>query len=278
MPIPARWPFPAAAFNAASCERLRLANCMCSNSGFYGNNATVNKSMTISGNGHTVTLGAPITVNRAGAIVTLRRLALNGEDSVVRGIDITAATVVHIEHCVIYSFTSAGIRLNGTNSDLFVNDSIVRSNGTYGLFARGFGAAKLTVDNSRFERNGNTGLYTQSIESTVTRTVSSANLGAGIYVASGRMNVTSSTSANNDNGFVMATGSELLLESSVARGNSTNGLWAFDGTMTISNSVIANNVTGISKDGGATVLTRQNNTVTGNGTDTLGMLTPLGGT
>ncbi|MPZ55877.1 MAG: hypothetical protein GEU91_05115, partial [Rhizobiales bacterium] len=41
-------------------------------SGAYGNNATVRKSLTISGNGNTVYLGSPITVDKAGAVVALR--------------------------------------------------------------------------------------------------------------------------------------------------------------------------------------------------------------
>src|SRR5262245_51526848 len=41
-------------------------------SGFYGSNATVSKSMTISGNGNTIFLDASIVIDDADAAVTLR--------------------------------------------------------------------------------------------------------------------------------------------------------------------------------------------------------------
>jgi Right handed beta helix region len=247
-------------------------------SGFYGNNATVNRTMTVSGNGHTLTLGSAINVNSAGATVTLRRLVLNGEGSTSRGIEILAATAVHIEHCVVHGFTANGIRLNGVNSEVFVTDSIVRDNGTEGLNATGAGSAKLTVDNSRFERNGNVGLYTETIESTISRTVSSGNGGNGVHAAQNvRMNVTSSTSADNFHGYVVTNGGDIVLESSVARGNSNIGAYAFNGTVTISNSVFTHNGTGVHKLAAGTVLTRQNNVITNNGTNVIGALTPLTG-
>lgn len=47
-------------------------------SGFYGNNASINRSITIVGNGHTVSLGVPITIDGANAVVTIRNLTLAG--------------------------------------------------------------------------------------------------------------------------------------------------------------------------------------------------------
>ena len=246
-------------------------------SGFYGNNAKVNRAMTINGNGHTVMVGTPLTVNAPGGTVFLRRLVLNGEGGSQRGIEIAVATAVHIDHCVVQGFTATCIRLNGANVNVFVTDSIVRDNGSEGLNATGSGAAKLTVENSRFEGNGGIGIYAQTIESSITRSVSSGNGSNGIHALGGRMNVTSTTSAGNFHGFVVAFDGQMVLESSVSRGNSSIGAYAFDGTITISNSVFTHNGTGINKPAAGTVLTRQNNVITGNTTNTVGALTPLGG-
>jgi Right handed beta helix region len=249
-------------------------------SGFYGNNAKIQKSITISGNGHTVTLGAPITINSAGATVGLRQLVLNGENSTQHGINIVAAFSVSVEHCLIHGFTDHGIALVATSSDVFVTDTIARNNGVSGLFANGDSSTRLTVDNSRFERNGSNGISTIAIESTITRTVSSGNGGTGMTASSGSMNVTSSTAANNGTSGYGSFGARIVVESSVAHRNSLYGLEVgFGASMaTISNSVFTQNDTGIRNSGG-TGLTRQNNTVTDNTTtDVFGTWTPLGGT
>jgi hypothetical protein len=64
-------------------------------SGFYGNNATINKSLTITGNGNTVYLGAVLTINEADAVVALGGLVLNGQGTISAGVNIAAASAVH---------------------------------------------------------------------------------------------------------------------------------------------------------------------------------------
>lgn len=78
-------------------------------SGDYGNSGTVNKSLTISGNGNTVFLRNPIIIDNANAVVTLRGLTLNGQGTIANGISIVAAAVVHIENCVVHNFSQDGI-------------------------------------------------------------------------------------------------------------------------------------------------------------------------
>jgi hypothetical protein len=53
-------------------------------SGSYGNNAQVNKSMTIFGNGNTVYLNSPLTIGGGSLdhVVTLRGLVLNSQGAV----------------------------------------------------------------------------------------------------------------------------------------------------------------------------------------------------
>jgi hypothetical protein len=75
----------------------------------------------------------------------------------------------------------------------------------------------------------------------------------------------------------------MTLESSVARGNGRAGLALFGAgsTARLSNSVVTENGKGVSTDTGSTLLTRKNNTVSGNGDgpedNVVGALTPLGG-
>jgi len=242
-------------------------------SGFYGNNATINKSMTISGNGNAIVLTTPITIDRANATVALRRLVLDGQASQSTGIAIDAAARVHIEHCLIYGYSSHGIFMSSTGTALFVSDTISRDNGQSGLNAFGSGTGSLMVDNSRFENNVFHGLVAGAIEATVTRSIAAGNgssfNGSGFLVFGGaRMNVTSSTAVQNGSSGFDAGDGEMTLESVVGRGNNT-GLTVGSGqTARISNSSFTNNTTGVAN--GGTVETLTNNTIRGNVTNKSG--------
>ena len=250
-------------------------------SGDYGSNGNIGKSITISGNGNTVTIINPITVNKASATVVLRGLALNGRASADHGIRIIAARTVHVERCVVYGFPGRGIR-DQSAGNLFILDSIFRNNGNQGLSIFASGAVTVTVDNSRFENNQGgmqIGSNGGSIDVAINRTVVAGNTGDGIEVTSGaRVIITRTVAAHNSGaGYATSTGSQLTIESSAAH-NNTNGLVANANTNTrISASVFVNNVTGINNNGG-TVLTRGNNTASGNtNADTVGTLIALPG-
>ena len=253
-------------------------------SGLYGDPLTIRKSITISARGVSATLGN-VVIDNAGAVVTLQGLLFNGKNSGAEGIFITAAAAVHIEDCEIERFTGNGILLDGADTELFVTNSVSRDNGIDGLRIFGDGtSARLTVDNSRFENNAIAGLYAQGIQSTITRSLASGNAFHGIVVIDGSMNVTWTTAADNGyDGYASALTGDMTLESSVARGNGGSGLRAAGGPTPsrarISNSVFTNNATGIHVETGAEVLTRKNNTVSGNGSgpanDVVGTLTPL---
>ncbi len=227
------------------------------NSAGYGN-LTIAKFVTISGGGHTVALGTRIRINSASAVVVLRDFAMNGLRIGGSGILISNATAIHIVNVEVENYPGDGIRLNGANTKLFVADSVSRYNGSHGLFVNGGGSTPaLTVGNSGFENNA----------------------GNGLWVDGGTANVTWTTAANNSGaGYAVGGAGELTLESSVARGNANGsnaqGLFVSStGTARISNSVFTNNDVGIHNNG--TLLTRQNNTVSGNGTDLIGPPTTL---
>ena len=82
-------------------------------SGFYGNNADIKKSMTIASNGNTVYLGSSVRIEQAEAVVALRDLVLSGQGTVLNGISVFAAARVHIEGCVVHGFADNGIAVDG---------------------------------------------------------------------------------------------------------------------------------------------------------------------
>ena len=228
-------------------------------SGFYGNGAVIDKSITISGGGETVSLGGPISIADAGATVVLRGLALNGGGGTGHGIHITDAAAVHIERSVVQGYPQSGIFLDGASAELFVADSIVRGNGGVGLSVDGSGAtARVTVDNSRFENNASGLFVFGPVSSAINRSLSAGNGEHGFSAlgSGGFMVVAQSTAANNGSaGYFAGGGATLTLESSVAHGNAT-GIW---------------NPSGI-------VRTRGNNTVFNNPVSNVtGVLTPHGG-
>jgi hypothetical protein len=224
------------------------------NSANYGGNVNINRSMTISGNGHTLFLNGSLDINQAGTVVALRDLVLDGQGTVVDGIRITATSTVHIVRCTIHGFSVNGIEASADDIELFMIDSIVRANGGAGLIATGE-ASRLAIDNSHFDNNGS---------------------GVGVFPDS-RAAISRSTASGNSSGLIVFGGGKMTVESSVFVGNAVGLNVANDGFARISNSTFTENSNGISVNGTGVVETRQNNTVRGNTNDVNGALTPVGG-
>jgi hypothetical protein len=243
-------------------------------SGFYGNNATVNRSMTISGNGNTVFLGAEITIDSADAMVVLRDLTLNGQGAIANDIHIVAAAAVHIERCVIHNFTRQGINLVAAAVEIFVVGSVSRDNGLDGL--RVDAGNLLTVENSRFDNNGTNGVFVFGSYGTIRRSSVSGNRSFGI-VGRGFVSVISTTATHNGTTGFQVTEGSMTVDSSLASGNGHAGLVTDTTAIArISNSTFTGNSSGIINTN--IIETRRNNTVRGNGTDLQGnVLTPIGG-
>ncbi len=272
-------------------------------------NVTISKSITISATGISAivrsTGGGVIRIDNPAAQVVLRGILLTGAANDAIGIDVLAATALHIENCQIERFTTAGLRVrpvDHTHTELFVTDSVFRDSRRGVLYQGGFGETqKLTVDNSRFENNSDNGLEIFGVESTITRTIASGNGGHGIAQTGGTANIAWTTAANNGGHGIAQTGGtasitwttatgnskagylldgansgQMTLESSVARGNAIGLFVSGPRTARISSSVFTNNDVGIENEG--VVLTRRNNIVSGNTQDLVGKeLTPLDG-
>ena len=245
-------------------------------SGDFGVNATIKKSLTVTGNGHTVYLGKPITIDDAEAVVALRGLVLNGQGIISTGVNIAAGSAVHIERCVIHNFSGTGIEAAGsTEVELFVFDTTSRDNGGHGLLMAGAAGARATIDNSRFDNNHGTAILVLSGDARIRGSTVSGNVSQGIFVDNATVSVVSTMTSRNPTGLFVKSGGILTVESSLADGNGT-GLFVTGSTARISNSTFTRNNNGIVNNG--VVETRSNNTVRGNTIDLSGSaLTPLGG-
>jgi hypothetical protein len=250
--------------------------------GNYGNTATIDRSITISAVGVAATVGA-LTISAPSSDVVLRGLMLTGNAVPVHtsGVHITAARSVHIVRCEIERFSgnASGILIEADNTEIFVSDTLVRNNEFYGLELTTLSTGvQLTIDNSRFENNGEDGIrIVSSSQTSMTRVVVSGNDENGIAVSSGRVNVTSSTIANNiRDGVLVGTSGDVTMDSSVSRGHFGAGFRTTGGVGRVGSSVLTGNATGLEHAGG-TLLSRRNNTVSGNTTATSGTITSLGG-
>jgi hypothetical protein len=119
-------------------------------SGFYGNRATIDRSITISGNGNTVSLGVSLIVDKPSAAVALRELVFDGQGTVNEGVEIRNAAAVHIERCEFHAYTGDGIFVNGAGNKAFITDSIARDNAGDGLRVA---AGSAVISNSTFVNN-----------------------------------------------------------------------------------------------------------------------------
>jgi hypothetical protein len=250
-------------------------------SGSYGQQATVGKSLTIAGDHVTLTATSILVASGNAVVVDLRGLDLNGPGpgTQANGVSVQSANaVVNIEGCAIHRFYE-GI-LIAANARVTVTDSVVRDNLANGLYVRGAPGARLTVDNSRFENNGFNGIVVHSGAATITRSIvsgMSSSGGTGISVVEARANISATTSAHNQYGYY-AQSSHLTLDSASAWGNSAYGMMVGGGaTVRLSGSAVTDNGIGIAVFGNGQALSRGNNTISGNQKDVDGVLTPLPG-
>jgi hypothetical protein len=203
-----------------------------------------------SGVGVRITAGASDTVILRGLTVTNQ-----GGNNV--GIQFFTGGTLHVESCVVNGFGANGIEFNGPGK-LEVKDSILRGNGAAILVA---GASVVAIDDVRLEANTQGGLVVlPEARVTVRNSVASGN-GAGFLAlsdtaAAAELNIENCVASNNDDGIV-------------AQSTST-GI----ATVRVANSTVTDNgVVGLHNFGSpAVLLSRGNNTVEGNTTNTSGTI------
>jgi hypothetical protein len=218
--------------------------------------------------GISVFSGIGITINAGPSdVVILRGLTITSQDtSGGSGILFASGFKLHVESCIVDGFVFGSVDTSGIAflgaGNLEVKDSILRRNIQGILVKPSSGTASAAVDRVRLENNHGAGLFVQAGSTvTVSNSLSSGNVGGFV--------------ASSDTSGAMA---ELNIESCVAS-NNTTGVATETSSMGVarirlSNSTVTNNsFVGILNDlSPAVFLSRGNNTVEGNGTDTIGTI------
>ena len=223
--------------------------------GGFGN-LTITKSLTIDGSGGSIagmlaTSGiTSVIVNGASIIVHLRNLSIesplpgNPSGQGLNGINVIAAAQVHVEHCVIASFSNSAINFQ-TAGSLFVNDTTIMNNTNGGIVV---GNGRANVDRLFASGNGN----------------------AVVVTGPALVSVSNSTATGGSAGFaaIVNAAAVLNINNCMVTGN-TNGIQVNSGaTARVSNTLIASNSsTGLSNDGISFIVSLQGNSLTGNPTN-----------
>jgi hypothetical protein len=200
----------------------------------------------------------------AGDTIYLRGLVFDGVNaSGTSGIVFTSGARLHIENCVVESFTTSGITFSpgagsATTTQLVVRDTTILNNATGFLIQPTGGVAvNVTLRGLRIDNNIGEGLRVDgtggsgAINATITDSTANLNASNGIDAVSGPGNVT-----------VIALGV-------VANANGSTGIQSNQASGGIANVIVGRstlyaNAIGIQAVGGAGLLTNSTNQVTGN--------------
>jgi len=220
-----------------------------------------------------------VDINGANISVTLRGLTINGQGG-DKGISFVQGDTLHIEGCTVSNLAVSAIEL--LTGDTFVIDTVIRDNQGVGIWAEG--GLVVTIDRTRVERNGWTGVRVLNGPNlTMTGGVVAGNSGNGGFdiatddgTSQTVVTVTDSNISSNDGqGFTIASvnaGSIVhfaLARSAISR-NAFTGviLTGSGGTLTAAitdNTIVGNNgVGGIAAGGAGVSATIATNTISGN--------------
>ena len=215
-------------------------------SGGYGP-VVIGKAVTLTGpTGVYVAISAVTAGSSAIAIsagssdtVVLRGLTLTGLGG-QEGINVTSVGSLHVEGCVISGFAEHGILVNLTadGSHIFVNDSVMRTNGAQGIIiTTTTGIVRASIDNSRAERNGNDGFFAyNNSRVTINRSVAAGNGAAyagfiaysDVFAATAELNCEECVSTSNGSGFEVLQAASATTTIRVSRSVATNNTFGFN--------------------------------------------------
>ncbi len=270
---------PCRTFSGAISKTATNGEINCLNVGSY-NFVNITKSITIdcedtqgsilanNVNGIIINLGAA-SASDPLRIVRLRGIALNGFGSGnTRGVNVlntnTAPVTVHLDHVVIDNFVNDGIFFNAAGGELLVRNSVVQNCGLRGLMVDSSNATlvRATLENSTFAHNE------QGIRAETAARIAAYNC---------------NFSHNTLNGIVAfvtdTTQTEINVYKCVVANNKQWGVIASSGTGTaiirldgnhIVNNVGVSGAAGVNLLNGGQVLSRGNNTISGNPVDVQG--------
>lgn len=211
-----------------------------------------------------------ITVNTTTSdTVVLRNLYVSKQGGGAGdGVKITSVGTLHIENCVLDSFsTGISFALN-SSAQVFIDNTVVRNSVASGVvFFTNTGIIKASIKNSRFEKNGYTSGVGNGINVlkrarvTVSDSSANGNGGAGFAASGGDLNLENCESSNNTDGII-------------STGDETNS-----GNVLVSNTIATHNSNnGFRQSGTGVFNSLGNNVVRKNGTNTVGTINVINGT
>jgi hypothetical protein len=205
-------------------------------------------------NGNAITINAPGATDKINIIVVvLDGTALAGTNGIV----FNSGGSLNVQDSVIRNFTEDGIFFApGASSQLFVSNTLLSDNGGEGIniIPEGSGTTNAVIDHVKMQNNGASGLRglvaSQTINITVSDSVSASNGSAGIFAQSGGAGGTLSFMVRN---------------CSIVN-NGADGLQTFatGATIRVTRSTITANATGWVNSGGGVVLGYGDNNIDGN--------------
>ena len=218
---------------------------------------TITKSITIDGSGGPlagVLTSAGINgiiINSATAVVHLRNLSIEsslpgapaGQGN--NGVEVVAASQVHIEKCVIASFAGSAVNYHPASGQLIVTDTSILNNAGGGIVVQ---TGRATIENLHASGNGNAVAVTGNAIATVRNSFAGAGSNGFVAVvnAAAVINIENCVSTNNTNGIVVNGGATARVSNSTIVSNSSNGM---------------------TNDGVSFIVSLQGNSVTGNPTN-----------
>ena len=220
---------------------------------------TINKAVTVEAArgmspGINVKTGVGITIDAGPSdVVVLRGLSVYGFGGET-GIEALNGFVLHVENCVSTGFTVNGLAFRVPGGHLFVKDSIFREN-QHGIHVNE-ADARASIDHVRIENTGEGLSVWQGIVSVRDSVVSGNTTGiqGGSADGEAEVSVENCLVANNQDGI-----------RSVPLGGQVS-------LVRVANSTITSNQTGLVQSGAGTLLSRGDNTLEGNTTDTSGTI------
>jgi len=215
---------------------------------------TITKSLTIDGSGGSIagvlTSGGinGIIINNAAAIVHLRNLSIesplpgNPSGQGNNGVEVIAATQVHVEHCVIASFANNAVNFHPSTGQLFVTDTTIMNNAGGGIVVQ---TGRATIEGLNANGNGSGVVVTGNAIATVRNSYAaggSTGFGA-VTNAAAVINVVDSVATNASFGILVNSGATARLSNT---------------------SIVSNSTAGLQNDGASFIVSLQGNDVTGN--------------
>jgi hypothetical protein len=239
--------------------------------------------------GISVFSGDGIDINAGGSdTVTLRGLTVNNQGSSGNGVVFNTGLTLHVEGCVINGFSSGagdGLSLLAGGAQVDVVDSVVRGNNVGIFVAPSSGTEQATIDRVRLEANFQGLFAREGSQVTVTNSVVASNAeGLETLLSTGSVQISVESTAVTGNtaggiaAFASGTGAVQLNVARCVISNNGNGITAGSSlgavaTVRLSGSTVTGNGTGLNNTGSpALILSRGDNTVEGNATNTSGTI------